>query len=234
MNLVKKLLALLTLGVMTISLTACGNINNVTKELLFEKYNKEFEVKNVQGGGIFSGYTDAIAYPADNEKFPFMVHVDGDKKGLSDNYVSRIICEEMSDIIEKNLEGLKGKVYVHSAMTIENWILDEPNLTIKEYLNSNPEDRFVIYVAYSPSEDDKENYYENLTKMFNGIEEVDGNVRLYNCDDGKLLDMQEYFENNDKAYDDFNSMCSPYYLGKVGVKNGKLESSKEEILEMYK
>lgn len=233
----KVLITILFVGVITMSEAACAtpfSEEEVAKKLLFEKYNEDFEIETVQGGGgILDGYTNVVAYPVDNPNLPFMVHIDGDGSGMSDNYVSRIICEEMADIIAQNLDGLKGVYYVHSAMTIESWNLDNPNMTIKEYLNSNPEDRFVIYLAYCPDGDDADNYYENISKMFSGIEEVDGNVRLYKCDEGMLIKMQDYFENNDKAYDDFNSMCSPYYLGKSGIKNGKLEATKEEITVMF-
>lgn len=216
------------------NMTGCGKIigyEELAEKLLNEKYNDEFVIEEVQSTNMFDEYYTVLAYQEDNPDLIFRAHVDNDGGGISDNYVNRLVCAQLSDAVARNLDSLKGIYYIYSSTLIDSLELNDPGMMLSEYIETHPKMKYNLYVFYSPDIFDKENIYQGLTNICKGLS-ISGNIYFYTMGESILKDVQDYLENNDKIYDDGDHMLEPYSCGIIKFVNGVLENSKEEIFEM--
>lgn len=230
----EKIVLAIMLGVLVMSTVGCGRMigyEEMAEKLLHEKYNDEFVVETIQSVSILDEYYIALAYQKDQPDTIFRVYVNNDGSGVSDNYVNRLVCAQLSDKVARNLDFLNGIYYIYSTTLIESLELKDPSILLSEYIDTHPKMKYNIYVFYSPDSSDKENLYQGLTNICQGLS-ISGNIYLYIMDDGMLKDVQDYLENNDKIYDEGESMFEPYSCGIIKFTNGVLDESKDEVFEM--
>ncbi|MBO5159773.1 MAG: hypothetical protein J6B94_09350 [Lachnospiraceae bacterium] len=216
------------------STIGCGKVigyEKMAEKLLNEKYNDEFVVEDIQSASILDEYYTALAYQKDHPDTIFKVYVNNDGSGVSDNYVNRLVCAQLSDTVARNLDSLNGIYYIYSSTLIDSLELEDPYISLSEYVDTHPKMKYNIYVFYSPDISDKENLYQGLTSICQGLS-ISGNIYLYIMDDSVLKDVQDYLENNDKIYDDGDHMFEPYFCGIMKFTNGVLDNSKDEVFEM--
>lgn len=211
------------------------SLEELAEYKLNEKYSRPMVVDHVQGGNLLDTFFNVVAYDEERPKLMFAAKVNNDGKGIADNYVGRILCSKLSDRIEKNLDSLRGFYFIHSQMEYEAWTLTDPETDLDEYLTEHQEKRYIILFAFSADETDFdfENYYSGLENLLTGLPVSEANVVLYNCDERMLANMEGYFEEKDRIYDDFTSMVSPYRIGKVKFENSRLMATKEEVKELF-
>lgn len=214
--------------------TGCAALSHEEQavKLLNEKYESSFEVEKVQSHRFFSGYYTVIAYQKDNSDLLFQADVNGDGSGVSDNYVSRLVCRRMADTVSKNLNQLPGVYYVFCEAMIEPSMLKDTELSLEEFLEAAPENKFYIYINYCPDEDDKEQFYQTISKSLEGLGDISGHIRVYLMDEPMLRQVQDYMENHDKRYDEYEAMTDQYHAGKITFKNGVFTESKETIQKL--
>lgn len=230
----EKIVSAFMLGVLVMSTVGCGRMigyEEMAEKLLHEKYNDEFVVETIQSASLLRNSYTAVAYQKDQPETPFKVYVENDGSGMSDNYVTRLVCNQLSDAVARNLDSLNGIYYTYSRTMINSYELDDPNISLSEYINTHQEMLYDIFVFYNPDSLDSENVYQGLTNICQGIP-ISGDLYVYIVDDRIMRDVQEYLENNDEIYDEGESLLEPYFCGHIGFTNGVLDSSKEEILEI--
>lgn len=230
----EKIVSAIMLGVLVMSTVGCGRMigyEELAERLLHEKYNKEFVVETIQSVSVLDEYYTALAYQKDRPDTIFRVYVNNDGSGVSDNYVSRLVCAQLSDTVARNLDSLNGIYYIYSTTLIDSMELEDPYISLNEYIDTHPKMKYNIYVFYSPDTSDKENLYQGLTSICQGLS-ISGNIYLYIMDDSILKDVQDYLENNDKIYDEGDNMFEPYSCGIIKFTNGVLDHSKDKVFEM--
>lgn len=228
-----KILAII-LGVLIMSTVGCGRIigyEELAEKLLNEKYHDEFVVENVQSTNVFSKSYTAIAYQKEHPEMLFKAYVENDGSGISDNYVARLVCEKLSDAVARNLDSLNGIYYIYSTTLIDSLELDDPKISLNEYIETNPDMPYYLYVFFSPDSLDKENLYQGLSNICQGLP-ISGNLYLHILDEIDLKTVQSYCETHDKIYDGGENLFESYYCGRIEFINGALESTKEEVFEM--
>lgn len=201
--------------------------------LLNSKYNDYFEIENIQSQNYLEKYYTVVAYQIDNPDMLFTAQVDADGAGISDNYVSKKLCERLSDKIAQNLDELQGIHYIFCEPMIEVTVLDDVNITVEEYMKLSPKNQFVIYLNYSPEAATAEQTYIALQNILKGAECVSGQIQLYIMEEDMLKNVQDYVENNAALYDEYDDMVEQYLAGILDVENGKLINTEEvkKILE---
>lgn len=200
--------------------------------LLNEKYNDSFEVEIVQSNSFFRGFYTVIAYQEDNGDVLFRASVDSNGKGVSDNYVSRLVCQKLADKVAQNLDALKGVYYIYVKAMTEPSMLDNPNITIEEFMEVVPKNKFTIHVSYAPEETNAKEASEGFMNILKGMEYLSGRINLYVMDELMLAKVQEYMETHDKCYDGYQQMMKEYFAGVIYFEKGTVTSAKEEIVEM--
>lgn len=233
-NRLGKAIIFLLIGVIAMDTVGCGKIigyEELGEKLLEEKYNDEFVVENVQTTSMFEDNYTVVAYQKDDPTVMFKATVDNDGSYIADNYVTKLVCKQLSDTVAKNLDSLKGYYYIYSSTIVDSLELEDPSTTLNEYVSSHPKMKYNIYVFYCPDDLDKENTYSALSNMFSGLS-ISGNISLYIMNESMMQKTQNYLENHDKIYDEGKNMFSPYYCGMIEFTEGALRNSREEVFEM--
>lgn len=201
-------------------------------QLLNAKYGDSFEIEECQSRNSFGEYYTVIAYQEKNPDMLFKAQIDFDGKKISDNYVSKILCRKVSDQIAGNLDGLKGIYYIYSEPMIELTMLDNTDITLEEYMEISPLNKFIVYLNYCSGEDDADDMLRVLQGAFKDLECLSGQIQLYIVDENMLMQIQDYMENNDTLYDEYESAMEQYLAGIIKVEKGKISIEKEEIDEI--
>ncbi len=214
------------------SVTGCNKTKSqeaLAIELLNAKYNDQFLIEEIQSQNFLEKYYTVIAYQKDDTNVLFKAQVDFDGENISDNYVSKKLCERLSDKIARNLNELPGIFYIFCEPMVEVTVLKDVNITIEEYMKISPKNRFVIYLNYSPENALSGDVYSALSNLLKDVEGVSGQVQLYIMEEEMLKDVQDYVENHDALYDDYEDMVEQYLAGILEVENGKLTATKDEV-----
>lgn len=233
-KLFKKISFAIVIGVMLMNAVGCEKLINyeeLAERILNEKYKDEFVIEEVVRSNIFDDYYIATAYQADNPDTLFRVFVDNDGSAASDNYVGKIVCNQLSDQVAKNLDSVSGTYYIYSSTIVDSLEQMDPTITLDEYISSHPEMKYGIYLFYCPDEFDKEDIYHGLSEMFHGLS-ISGNVYLHIMDESMMQKIQNYLETHDKIYDEGKQLMKPYSCGIIEFSDGMINSSRDEIFHM--
>lgn len=230
----KQIKIFILLVIFIFSITGCRMISHeaLAVKLLNKKYNDSFEVEKVQSRNTFGGYYTVIAYQEDNPDMLFEANVNFDGSGVSDNYVSKIVSQKLSDKIAHNLNDLKGTYYIYSNPMIQNRRADDVDMSVQEFLEAFPVTRFSVKVYYKPEDTSADEIYEELNNMFKDIDGVNGQVKLYFMGDYTLGNVQYYIKTHDDFYNDYKHMVEQYFVGNIDIENSRITNTKEEIILM--
>ena len=161
-------------------LTGCiGGVEariKLAQELLEDKYGESFTVSEYGSQEIGSGYYTARAYAREYPEIPFTVNVDNDGKNFSDNYVARRVCARIAEQVSLNLDGMQGHYHVYVEPMVNGHGLDQPDMSISDFVQHNPANRFKICIFYAPENDAAMNVsgiYENLSEIQQYCEATD-------------------------------------------------------------
>ena len=213
----------------------CGNVISHEKqaiEMLNEKYNDSFEIESVQSQSFSGGYYTVIAYQEEEPTLLFRADIDSDGTGLSDNYVARILYRDMAEQVAWNLNQLPGTYYIYVEAMFEPTMLKKPGITLKEFMEETPKNKFTINVNYAPEETNPEEVYAGLANIFQNMENISGKIHLYIMDETHIARVQEYMETHDRCYDEFEDMVENASVGLIDFENGTIVTAKDEIIRM--
>ena len=82
-------------------------------------------------------------------KYPemmFTASVSNDKEGVSDSYAAKLVSKRFSDIVSKNLDGIKGYVYVYSETFVKEFPLDSADISVEEFADIIENNLMKVYV----------------------------------------------------------------------------------------
>lgn len=205
---------------------------DLAKQLLYQRHQKEFEIEKVVGQDIFAGVYTVLAYPEDKAELIFRATINSDGTGISDNYVAKLLAVQLSDLIAHNLDELSGIYYVYSSFMFDPIELVNADMDICDYVKAHPTNRYNTYLYYVPDTLDVDACYQCLSEAYTGIEGINGTLYINILDEEAVSSVQNYIESHDKLYDDYKKFIEPYCKGKLQVKNSKIVNSKEDVKAM--
>ena len=235
-NIVRKILVVVILGVLVMDIFGCGQFasnEEVAKELLKKEYNEEFEIEKVVSVSLLDGYYTVIAYPVEKPELMFTARINSDGSGEGDNYLSKLKCQELSDKMAQNMDGLDGLYYVYTEPLYDP-VIKEKEITLEEYISTNPDRLYNVYLVIDPQQKDIEKSYKLISGMCKGLGQLNLNIMLYAADENGLKEICNYMENHDIVYDDFDHSGGQYYKDSFKYKKGVIDITVEEFAKMLR
>ena len=216
--------------------TGCSKSPEIAvKEKLHERYQEDFEIKEVQSDPLFKGNYTMIAYPQSDPSLLFRATSNDDNSYVEDFYVCTLVCRKLSEQVGKNINALNGSYYICSKPTIDTLNIPDKDITVKEYVEMFPGYAFRTYLFYCPETMDPYDFSSNIQQMFSELEYIDCSVYVYVVPDEKSLGkIQNYLETHDRLYDEFGDISDDFYKGSIEYKDGAWDKSLEEIEEMVR
>lgn len=225
-------------GVSTSLLTACSVPSNEresrAEEALAQKYGREFEITRVYTQKFGDSFYEVQAYPVDEPQIRFTAAIGMEDNGISDTYVERRVCAAIAGHAAKNLDGLPGYYYLFARGIGPQPVTDNAEIAIKDYASLDLENKFRIEAFVVPESKDANAYYNSLAKIFDGLEYINGNVRLYVVDEEQMESVQAFFDENDDLGMEFMRLTEKFRSFKIPYQKGKMDMSKDAFLAAIK
>lgn len=221
-NLKRKLTGGIILAIAAFNLSGCGSNAQRKKQAekaLEQKYQEKFEITEYKDAGFMADYYIVQAYADAYPDLLFQASVDIESGSIMDAYVSKRLCDRISDKISQNIGTLTTDYYVFTEAMFENTLLEDPMATLEEYMRESPENEFVIYIFLDEAGTEKENISKSLKNMLNEIPGLTGEAAFYRVNSELIMNIQEYLASHDGIYHDFENMVSTFYVGFAEIEN---------------
>lgn len=219
-------------------LSACG-VKPEEKEsraanALARKYQKDFEIAEIYPQKFGDLYYEVRAYPVDDPMVCFSASIDTEDDRISDTYVERLVCTAISQQAAKNLDVLPAYYYLFVHAIGPQPIVDDAEVTVEDYAAMDPYNRFQIELFAVPEEKDINALYDGLSKLYEGMDYLNGNVCLYIIDEERMEAVQTYFETSDGLKFDFYRLSKEFFSFEIPYENGRIMMSKETFAATVK
>lgn len=232
----KKVLGVLWLGVTALTITACGSrkeYEQLACSLLEEKYGESFEIENYLGHEWTEDFFEVLVSPTEHPDIFFEAQVKCDGSGLSDEYIEARVCRKVEEQIAENISTLKGYFIVKSHAVIKSIRSNDSDMSISEFVEQIPENSFAVYLHYCPEQDSAQNVYQALSKTFNHLEMLKGNIQFYITDEKTLKSVQGYFEENSKIYSEYKKILENSHHIIIPFENGTIQMTEDDFLMQW-
>ena len=124
-------------------LTGCGkwtqrfysdkHLAKIAQKTLYEKYNEDFEVRNIYQQVWTEFY--AVCSPVKDDTVVFEARLFKDGRLIYDYYLEEIIVDEIRDEVSKCLDGLWGDYYIDGIVShISNMKEQNKEISLKSYV----------------------------------------------------------------------------------------------------
>lgn len=200
-------------------------------ELLKEKYAEEFSVEQYMGREWVNDYYEVMAYPDENPELLFEAKVACDGSYIADEYISARVCRDTEEKILENLSGMKGYIQLKAWPTLKTVQTDMTAMDLGEFLTASPGNQFSVYLYYCPVEKNTEETYKVIQKAFTGLECMKGKLRLYIVEEEQLRQIQAYFSDNAKIYQEHEDILKECKCISIPFCDGKIDMMMEEFIE---
>ncbi len=236
MNLWKRKYLLTGVMAVAAALTLEGCVSPAQKKekaarALQEKYQERFEITAFRDSGIFNDYYTVKAYSVEHPDLLFEASVNNEGDGISDAYVTKRVCERLSEQVSRNLGELQNDYYVFTQAMLEGTVLTDPEVSMQDYLADGP-NKFTIYLCMDENGADVKNITTAMLNMMKDISGIRGSVAIYLADSETLAWIEEYVISHDDTEEDFFERTDPAYIGSIQFEDGKLPVSEVELKEM--
>ena len=205
---IEILVVLLITGI-SLFMSGCGKSReDITKELLSQKYGEEFNVYSIRSEG--SVYY-ATCSPIDNSEIVFEARmVDGLEQVDEDDYFERLYAHNINDILEEDLKLFFPKAFIHTTVSCwpKNDITNLKGLDIVDLNRNIEKDSFYIQAAYVDIYYDgdigtNKLYKEEYDYFTNKVEEyikeekmLPITISIIKVDDETIERLRSYYEKN--------------------------------------
>lgn len=218
-----------------ISLSGCASPNQRKKqaaEALRKKYNEEFEIVSVREGGMLRDYWTAEAYSVEYPELVFKASIDNESGAIMDSYVTLRLCDRLAKQMSKNIGALENDYYIFVEAMLGDSVLTDPEVTLEDYLADAPGNRFVVNLCIEPIEDSAKAIASELFHLLDGIQGINGSMKIYLTDVELMEKVQEYVKSHDNTYHDFDEMTQEALIGSVPFENGTFSLTEIRLKEM--
>ena len=197
----------------------------VAKQLLDEKYQKEFEIIEYRGQNLADDFYTVDAYEKTYPFVPIEARVALNEESVKDAYVFRIGCEMIKDKISRNLDTYPGalQIFVESWMVFSD--LTAENIDYMTLANLFPKNKYAIHLFFEEGGQKP----EDLQQVLKGLESYKGNIKLYVIPESAKEEIVDYLESNSRLHTRFKEITNDYYIGKLNFENGQIELDENVI-----
>ncbi|MCD7884797.1 MAG: hypothetical protein LUI87_14000 [Lachnospiraceae bacterium] len=202
------------------------------EDLLREKYQEEFVVTSVKEGTIFLDYYTVVAYSRDYPELLFQASIENESGEISDSYVSKRVCDRLSQQVSLNLGNLESGYYVFTEVMLGDTLLTNPEVSLEDYLAEYPSARFTIYLCIEEGGCSASNIVSAAAHMLDNLPAINGSIVLYLADAELMTKIQDYVASNVKIYTDFDRMTEDAEVGIAAVNEGKFSLTENELKDM--
>lgn len=207
---------MILLGGAFVLIGGCGKSREeITKELLSQKYGEEFEVHSIRSEGSVYYATCSPIYDS-SLFFETRICSNKDKYEIDkDDYVERYIAKSINSILEKDLESFFPGAYIHTRIKV--WpikgVTDVKNMSLEELIRSINSSGHV-HLAYIDIFVDKEIgtnkmyheeylYFEDIiSNKVPNKQMLPFNVTIYMVNSETIERLEDYYSNNIGNMDD--------------------------------
>lgn len=201
-------------------------------KLLHEKYQEEFEIISYKEARLFENYFTVMAYASEYPDLIFKASIDNDLKGVSDSYVTKRLCDRISDKISQNLGTLESEHYVFTEAMFSDSLVTDPEISLEAYVQAEPANKFTIYLCLEQDGANAENIVSSLAHMMDGISDISGSVSIYLADSSLMLEIQQYVTSHDNTYGEFDEMVEKARIGSVEFENSNFSLTEDTLKKM--
>lgn len=219
-----KFSCLIITTVILVTLTACG-IGHIRQsvdytkiaETLNEKYNENFKFINCYpaNGGTY----EVVGYSEKHPKSLFETKIASNGTYISDDYVSSRICSKIEEIIAYNINGLDYNYIVKVGSVANNVKYLDANMSIEEFQKLIPANRYAVYLIIDSSEKTIDNA-EIIEKAFTGLVGISGNLNIYETNNDKMYEIDDWMENNAEVEHSFDKILNDSVQSTYSFENG--------------
>ena len=200
----------------------------IAKELLEKKYGKDFEVQEVRPVELFQDEYQVIVYPYDFPELLFIAKVSLDGEKVTDNYALKMACNNYCESMLEKITELSGDIYLRLNSVNRGFAIEEKEITISEFQEKNPKNKYSLLFFYSPNEQKKDDLYSVIGQMLSGDEQISGKIMFYHVTQKQLSDIQLYLEAHDHIYMDFQDILDKVNPVEIPFDSGKISISEAE------
>ncbi len=215
-------------------LEGCGNTaerETRIKKALEQKYNEKFEVLRFHRQGIMEQYYTAEVYAESYPELPFLVTMDTEDDFFSDGYVMKRGTNLISSHASENVGKLKGMYYIHTQSMFPDSVSEKPDIELKEYLESEKNNFFTIYLYLDPSAESPDSLYAAVSEILKGLEPMEGSIEIFFADEKRMDRIREYVESHASLEDDYVKLGEDCHVTGIRFCSGRLNISEDEFLD---
>ena len=210
----------------------------LAEDALKTKYQESFVVTEVFGQKYGELYYEVQAYSEEYPQLRFSANVNMEGNLVSDAYVEKRVCAQISEKIMDNLDSLPGDYDVYVRGVGPQPLTSKANIGLEAYLSLDTCNRFMIYVFFNPDNAEIEMVYESITHIMDDISLSEAKIRFCVTDEPLLQEIQAYFDVNDDVYFDFQeieeklkSIDITFHSGTIDLSKEMLVSELEEVIK---
>jgi len=233
-KIIKKIAGVLIMATVTTNLTGCimtkNQMMNQAGELLEQKYDEQFNVLECYGRMNFDGDYEVVAASQEHPDVLFEAKVLKKDLFLSDEYVTSRVCRSMEEQILQNLGDLPGYLFVKVQAISKSIDSDNADITMEEYLKLKDNNRFVVYLHYSPTQKNVQKVYETMESIFCELGKINGTIQLYIVEENILKQVQEHLDELPKIDEAYRDILKDIDRISIPFENGKMQMTEEEFM----
>lgn len=215
------------------NLTGCvmtkNQMMNQAEELLEQKYGEQFNVLECYGRINFGGDYEVVAASQEHPDVLFEAKVLKEDLFLSDEYVTSRVCRSIEEQILQNLGDLPGYLFVKVQAISKSIDSANADMTIQEYLKLKDNNRFVVYLHFSPTEKNVERVYETIKRIFLEIDGMNGTIQLYIVEEDMLRQVQEHLDELPKIDKKYREILNEIDRISIPFENSKIQMTEDEF-----
>ena len=211
------------------SLSACGidkkEWENQTREMLQEKYGEDFEILSIgkSYGNMGNMTYTALCRPKGEEDCLFLTEADKEGTYFQDEYISTLISQKIEHVLEESLQGIAGDCYVHVAPGSKYVDSSDTDMTLEEFLQRNPKNRFAVYAAIEGEPGQIEKVRAALNQALEKIDKINGSLRLSFLDQEGVEAVRERMEQQGITDSRFMELLSHGEERGFDIKEGRIQ-----------
>lgn len=203
-----------------------------TEKALEKKYGEEFKVLSFNNPSLFQDYYSAEAYAVAYPEIPFSATVSENFNDVTDSYVTKRLCDRISEQLSKNIASLQDEYYIYTQAMLDDTLLTDPMISLEDYLKDSPGEEFTVHLFIEMKENSLEEIANALINLMNGVQNLNGSICLYLVDSESLQETKEYIESHTRLYQEFMDLTDKSYIGSVELNNSSFVLTTDKLREM--
>ena len=225
------------MAVLTIEmLSSCGVPPAVreahAKAALERKYGKEFEITDVYPQKAGDLFYRVQAYAVDEPRLRFKAAIDTEDDRISDDYVEKRICASISETLGAQLDRLPGVFYIFTYPGAPQPLVDDPEISVRDYVLLSPVNCFVSDLFFVPDKDAQaQEVYGSLAGILKKTEYLPLILNFCIVSEEQLDAAEALLDMYDENSMEYKRFLLDVFRVELSFVSGKLKMTEKEFTE---